>query len=84
VAATDLERFLADSAPYGNVKCMRSDNGGEFTSMNFEALLRTNRIRHDTSVPYSPHQNGTSERHLRTLFEMGRCLLIQASLAKVF
>ena len=29
VAAT--ERFLADSAPYGEVRCMRSDNGGEFT-----------------------------------------------------
>ena len=78
------ERFLADSAPYGKVKCMRSDNGGEFTSVNFEALLRKNRIRHDTSAPYSPHQNGTAERHWRTLFEMGRCLLIQASLAKVF
>lgn len=22
------ERFLVDSAPYGQVKCMRSDNGG--------------------------------------------------------
>jgi len=82
VAAT--ERFLADSAPYGKVKCMRSDNGGEFTSVNFEALLRRNRIRHDTSAPYSPHQNGTAERHCRTLFEMGRCLLIQARVAKEF
>ena len=69
LAAT--ERFLADSASCGKVKCIRSDNGGEFTSVNFEALLRRNRIRHDTSAPYSPHQNGTAERHWRTLFEMG-------------
>ena len=76
------EIVFADSAPYGKVKCMRSDNGGEFTSGNFEALLWRNRITHDTSAPYSPHQNGTAERHWRTLFEMERCLLIQASLAK--
>ena len=25
------ERFLADTAPYGNVTCIRSDNGAEFT-----------------------------------------------------
>jgi len=80
VAAT--ERFLADSAPYGNVKCIRSDNGTEFTSKAFKSLLGRNRIGHETSAPYSPHQNGTAERHWRTLFEMGRCLLIQAKLAK--
>ena len=78
------ERFLADSAPYGDVKCIRSDNGSEFKSKEFEALLRKNRIRYDTSVPYSPSQNGTAERHWRTLFEMGRCLLILAKLPKNF
>lgn len=33
MAAT--ERFLADSALYGKVKCMRSDSGGKLTSVNF-------------------------------------------------
>ena len=80
VAAT--EKFLADSAPFGNVKCIRSDNGSEFTSAAYKALLRKNRIRHDTSAPYSAHQNGVAERYWRTLFEMGRCLLIQAKLGK--
>ena len=78
------ERFLADSAPFGKVKCLRSDNGSEFTSRTYESLLRKHCIRHDTSAPYSPHQNGTAERYWRTLFEMGRCLLIQANLAKEF
>jgi len=76
------ERFLADSAPFGNVKCLRSDNGSEFTSGAFNSLLKKHRIRHDTSAPYSPHQNGTAERQWRTLFEMGRCLLMQANIAK--
>ena len=82
MAAT--ERLLADSAPYGKVKCMRSDNGGELTSGKFEALLSRNHIRNDTSAPYSPHQNGTAKRNWRTLFEMGRSLLIQVSLVKEF
>ena len=80
VAAT--EKFLADCAPFGDVKCIRSDNSSEFTSVEYETLLRKNRIKHETSAPYSAHQNGVAERHWRTLFEIGRCLLIQANLGK--
>lgn len=74
------ERFLADIAPYGEVKCVRSDNGTEFTTKDFQELLTKNRIRHEKSAPYSPHQNGTAERGWRTLYEMGRCLLIESEL----
>ncbi|RXN30671.1 Retrovirus-related Pol poly from transposon TNT 1-94 [Labeo rohita] len=74
------EKFLADIAPYGEVKCIRSDNGTEFTSREFQALLTRNKIRHETSAPYSPHQNGTAERGWRTLGEMTRCLLIESKL----
>ena len=56
------QQFLADSAPFGIVKHIRSDTGGEFTSANFRSLLRKNRIKHETCAPYSPHQNGTVER----------------------
>ena len=74
------ERFLADIAPYGEVKCIRSDNGTEFTSGDFQTLLTKNRIRHERSAPYSPHQNGTAERGWRTLYDMSRCLLIESGL----
>lgn len=76
------EKFLADTAPYGKVKCIRSDNGTEFTCRDFQTLLRKNKIRHETSAPYSPHQNGTAERSWRTLFEMGRCMLTESQLPK--
>ena len=76
------EKFLADVSPYGKVKCMRSDNGTEFTGGDFQALLRKSKIRHETTAPYSPHQNGTAERGWRTLFEMGRCMLIESELPK--
>ena len=76
------EKFLADSAPFGKVKCIRSDNGTEYTSDAFKSLLRRNQIKHETSAPYSPHQNGKAERNWRTLFEMGRCLLLESKLGK--
>ena len=56
------EKFLADIAPYGKIKRIRSDNGGEFINQGFKTLLRKHTIRHETSAPYSPHQNGTVER----------------------
>lgn len=76
------ERFLADTAPYGSVKCIRSDNGTEYTSKEFQELLNKNGIRHETSAPYSPHQNGTAERNWRTLFEMARCMITESGLPK--
>ena len=80
LAAT--EYFLADTAPYGDVKRLRSDNGTEYTSSAFKSLLTRHRIKHEYSAPYSPHQNGTAERCWRTLFEMARCLLLNAELPK--
>ena len=81
-AVKALELFLADSAPYGQVKRIRSDNGTEFTCKEFKGVLVKNQIRHETSAPYSPHQNGTAERGWRTLFEMARCLLLESKLPK--
>ena len=61
---------------------MRSDTGTEFTSDAFQTLLRERSIKHETCSPYSPHQNGTTERHWQALFETGRCLLIEKQLPK--
>ncbi|XP_066925577.1 uncharacterized protein [Clytia hemisphaerica] len=91
------EKFLADTNPFGNVKTfnfhteflptedtdrLRSDNGGEYISAEFKALLLKYNIKHELTSPYSPHQNGTAERNWRTLFEMARSLLIEANLPK--
>ena len=77
-----LQQFLADCAPVGKVKRLRSDNGTEFMSQHFQSVLRENKIKHETSAPYSPHQNGTVERAWLSLFNMARCLLLEAKLQK--
>ena len=76
------EKFLADIAPFGKVKRIRSDNGTEFTSRKFKSLLHQNSIKHETSAPYSPDQNSTVERAWRSLFSMARCMLLEANLPK--
>ena len=74
--------FIADVEPFGEIKCVRSDNGGEFISHAFKSLLLENKIKQELSAPYSPHQNGTAERSWRTLLEMARCLLIDSEIPK--
>ena len=59
VSAT--KKFIADTVPTGRIKSLRSNNGSEFKSNDFQGLLCDNCIRHETSAPYSPHQNGTAE-----------------------
>ena len=77
-----FEKYLADITPYGTVKRIRTDNGGEFISKQFDLIVIKNKIKHEKSAPHSPHQNGTVERAWRTLFEMARCLLSQSGLSK--
>ena len=72
--------FSADLFPHGDVKRVRSDNGGEYVSQEFREILIKNQIRQEFSSPNSAHQNGTAERSWRSLFEMGRSMLIQSSL----
>lgn len=81
-AVTALKQFIADTNAVGKIKALRSDNGGEFISKEFQMVLRDNQIRHETSAPHSPHQNGVAERQWRTIFEMARCLLIDSELPK--
>ncbi len=37
---------------------MRIDNGGDFTSQEFQEFFKLNGIQHQTSTPYTPQQNG--------------------------
>ena len=81
------KRFIADISPLCaeknySIKRLRSDQGTEYTSAEFQQLLTDNCIRHEFSAPYSPHQNGTAERSWRTLFDMTRCLIIESNLQK--
>ena len=77
-------RSLVEKSLGRSVKCLRTDNGGEFTSDEFKGYLKDNGIKHDLTIPKSPQQNGVAERMNRTLVEMVRCMLADAQVPKTF
>lgn len=66
------------------IKTLRTDNGGEFCSDMMENYLKETGIIHQKTNPYTPEQNGLSERFNRTIVERARCLLFDAKLEKSF
>ena len=63
---------------------LRSDNGGEYMSREFREYLKQKGIRHETSVPHTPEQNGVAERLNRTLCEKARSMIAHAGLPKMY
>ena len=57
------------------IKCLRSENGGEFTSKVFQQYCDENGIKGQLSTTRTPHQNGVAERKNRTVQEMARKML---------
>ena len=66
------------------VKKLRTDNGGEYTSAEFESYLKKEGIEHQFTIPKTPEQNGVSERLNRTLVETIRCMLADSRLPHKF
>ncbi|GAB2303795.1 hypothetical protein Dimus_038963 [Dionaea muscipula] len=57
------------------IRCLRTDNGGEYTSMEFTTYLQQCRIRRQLTCPNTPQQNGVAERKNRHLAETCRSML---------
>lgn len=58
-----LERVFAD---FGIPECVRSDNGPQHASSEFQAFLARYGVRHVTSSPGYPRSNGQAERLVQT------------------
>ena len=84
-----FEQFLewkaeAEKSTVQELKVFRTDNGGEFTSTEFEGYLRKEGIRHELTVSKNPEQNGVAERMNRTIMETARSMLAEAKLPRRF
>ena len=66
------------------LKCIRSDNGGKYTSHEFKSYCSDRGIRHEKTVPGTPQHNGVAERINRTIMEKVSCMLKMAKLPKPF
>ncbi|RVW34206.1 Retrovirus-related Pol polyprotein from transposon TNT 1-94 [Vitis vinifera] len=65
------------------LKCIRTDNGGEYSGP-FDEYCRQHGIRHQKTPHKTPQLNGLAERINRTLVERVRCLLSQSQLPRSF
>ena len=71
---------LYQNLHHNNVKIIQADNGGEFTSAYLKSQLVRRGIKLQTTIPYSPEQNGVVERMNRTLVDRARVMLTHAGL----
>jgi transposase InsO family protein len=67
--------MAAEVASGRKLKVLRTNNGGEFTVVEFAAYCADEGIKRHFSAPYSPQQNGVVERRNQTVVAMARALL---------
>jgi transposase InsO family protein len=73
-------RALVENCIGRSIKCLRTDNGGQFTSMEFENYCKEFGIDRHKTTTYTPQQNGLVERMNTTLLERERGMLSNANL----
>ena len=67
-----------------NIQCLHTDDGGEYTSMEFENYLKWKGIKHEVTVSCTPQQNKIAMQMNRTLQEIALAQISHAGLSKEF
>jgi hypothetical protein len=81
-----FKKVQAMAEAEGNCKlcAFRSDRGGEFNSTEFREYCEERGIKHYTTTPYTPQQNGVVERRNQNVVEMARCLIKSMGMPSYF
>ena len=66
------------------IKYLTTDNGTEYTDLQFQKFYEEHGIQRHFSVRKTPQQNGVAERMNRSLTERAKCLRLNAGLPKSF
>ena len=85
-ALAALKHYIASiCGPVGQkIGTLRTDNGGEYISAEFESFLLESGIHHELTVPYTPEQNGVAERYWQTLLGSMRAMIADADCDKMW
>jgi transposase InsO family protein len=79
-----IYKEMVENEMDSKIKCLRSDNGGEFTSKEFMDYCSSHGIKRQFSVARTPQQNGVVERKNMTIQEMARTMLMDSKLTDIF
>lgn len=55
-------KALVENQTSRKIRTLRSENGGEYTSQEFDDFSQKEGIKREFIVPYKPQQNGVAER----------------------
>eukprot|EP00253_Pinus_taeda_P023188 PITA_23188 len=77
-------KALVENETGKRLKCLRSDNRGEYCSKEFDRYCLENGIRREKTVLGTPQENNLSERMNRTIMERARCMRLHAGLPLQF
>jgi hypothetical protein len=78
-----IYKEMVENEMDSKIKCLRSDNGGEFISNEFMEYDNNHGIKMKFFVARTPQQNGVVERKNKTVQEMARTMLMDSKLADI-
>jgi hypothetical protein len=79
-----IYKEMVENEMDSRIKCLRSDNGGEFTSKEFMDYCSSHGIKRKFFVARTPQHNGVVERKNRIVQEMARTMLMDSKLTNIF
>jgi transposase InsO family protein len=79
-----IYKEMVENEMDSRIKCLISDNGGEFTSKEFMDYCNNHGIKRQFSVARTPQQNGVVERKNMTIQEMARTMIMDSKLIDIF
>jgi transposase InsO family protein len=77
-----IYKEMVENEMDSRIKCLRLDNGGEFTSKEFMVYCNNHGIKRQFSVTRTPQHNGVVERKNRIVQEMARTMIMDSKLTK--
>lgn len=77
-------KTLVENQTGKKIKRLRTDNGLEFCSSEFNQLCKDEAVARLHTVRNTPQQNGVAEWINQTLLERARCMLSNAGLQRMF
>lgn len=77
-------KILVEKESKMSIKCLRTDRGGEFNSMEFNGFCKENGVKRQLTTAYTPQQNGVAERKNRTVMNLVRAILSEKKVPKSF
>jgi transposase InsO family protein len=80
----NIYKEMVENEMDSRIKCLRSDNGEDFTPKEFMDYCSSHGIKKKFSVARTPQQNGVVERKNRIVQEMAPTMLMDSKLTNIF